>query len=54
MPVWCDQFGMRNKKTIMISLIQGGAPLGVVSGYFLTMLIKDDLGVKLIKLNSIK
>jgi hypothetical protein len=46
LPLWCDQFGMKNKKTMMISFIQAGSPLGVVSGYYLTSLIKDDLGVK--------
>jgi MFS family permease len=41
LPVWCDQFGPRNKKTMMISLIQLGVPLGVVSGYYLTAWLKN-------------
>ena len=47
LPVWCDQFGMRNKKTLMISIIQAGSPIGVVLGYFLTSAIKDVLGVNI-------
>jgi hypothetical protein len=50
LPVWCDQFGMKNKKTMMISLIQVGSPLGVVAGYFLTFWIKDTMGVIIIKI----
>jgi MFS family permease len=42
--VWCDQFGPKNKKTMMISLIQLGVPLGVVAGYFLTAWVKTDHG----------
>jgi predicted MFS family arabinose efflux permease len=40
LPVWCDQFGMRNKKSIMISMIQVGSMVGVVLGYFMTFDIK--------------
>jgi MFS family permease len=44
LPVWCDQFGPRNRKTIMISLIQLGVPLGVVAGYYLTAWLKGIKG----------
>jgi MFS family permease len=44
LPVWCDQFGPRNSKTIMISLIQLGVPLGVVAGYYLTAWLKNIYG----------
>ncbi len=47
MPVWCDQFGSGNKKTLMISLIQTASPLGVVLGYFLTDLLKKNYNVYL-------
>ena len=45
MPVWCDQFGPEKYKTMMISLIQAAAPFGVVAGYFMTALIKNEFGV---------
>jgi hypothetical protein len=46
MPVWCDQFGFKTKKTMMISFIQVGTPLGVVVGFLVTSLIKSSRGVK--------
>ena len=45
LPVWCDQFGLTNKKSIMISLIQAGSTIGVVIGYFLTFEIQKKLYV---------
>ena len=49
LPVWCDQFGPGNKKTMMISLIQAGSPIGVVFGYYLTAFVKDGYGVYFFK-----
>jgi MFS family permease len=38
-PVWVDQYGPRNKKTIMMSILLAATPLGIVLGYSITMLI---------------
>lgn len=38
LPIWCDQFGIKRKRTIMIALIQVAPPLGVVLGYAITIL----------------
>lgn len=48
LPVWCDQFGFKNKKTLMITFVQIGAPLGVVIGFLVTGFIKHSLGVNII------
>lgn len=37
LPVWCDQFGIKNQRTMMIALIQVAPPLGVVLGYVITV-----------------
>jgi len=43
-PVWVDQYGARNRKTIMMSLLEVTSPLGVVVGYVMTsLLIKSDI-----------
>lgn len=39
LPVWCDQYGPKKHKTIMITLVQLGTPLGVVIGFGLCTLI---------------
>jgi len=44
-PVWIDQFGMRNWKTIMLSVFNITSPLGVVFGFVLTMIIKVNANV---------
>lgn len=46
LPVWCDQFGIYKKKTMMISYIQVATPLGIVVGYLLTYLIMNNIGWK--------
>ena len=38
LPIWCDQFGIKRQRTIMIALIQVAPPLGVVLGYSITIL----------------
>ena len=38
LPIWCDQFGSKRQRTIMIALIQVAPPLGVVLGYAITIL----------------
>jgi len=47
LPVWCDQFGIKKKRPIMISILQSGSPLGVVLGYLLTAYIKINFDVNL-------
>jgi hypothetical protein len=41
MPVWVDQFGIKKRKPILISLVQAGSVIGVVIGYTLTVYIKQ-------------
>ena len=38
-PIWIDQFGIQKKKTIMMTIIQFAAPLGMVLGYVLNLSI---------------
>ena len=40
-PVWCDQYGLPNKKTMMITIIQLGVPLGVVLGFILCTILEQ-------------
>lgn len=42
-PVWVDLYGCENK-TIWISLLQAGVPMGVFVGYALTAAVSEDLG----------
>ena len=44
-PVWCDQYGPKNRRGSMIALLQICVPLGVVLGYILTAVIKEILNV---------
>lgn len=46
-PVWIDQFGPKAWKTVMLSIFNITSPLGVVFGYVLTMLIKNELNVSI-------
>ena len=39
LPIWCDQFGIEKRKTMMIALIQVAPPLGVLVGYLVTTLL---------------
>ena len=32
-PIWIDQFGIQNKKTLMMSLLQMAFPIGMILGY---------------------
>ena len=32
-PVWCDQYGRKNRKAIMITIVQLGNPVGLILGY---------------------
>ena len=42
-PVWCDQYGVQNAKTMMITLIQVGNPVGIVVGFVLTTMLNNDV-----------
>ena len=37
LPAWCNQFGIKERRTIMLGLVQIGVPLGVVIGYGVTV-----------------
>ena len=37
-PVWCDQYGKKDKKTLWVTIVQIGNPLGIIIGYGLAML----------------
>ena len=39
LPVWCDQYGPKKSKTIMITVTQLGLPLGIVLGFGMATLI---------------
>ena len=39
LPLWCDQFGVERRKTLMLALIQVVGPLGVLVGYIVTTLL---------------
>jgi hypothetical protein len=43
--LWCDQFGIRKKKAMMIAILQTGVPLGIVVGYAMTSVIKESFQV---------
>ena len=38
LPVWCDQYGKKKNRTLMVMLIQLGNPLGIILGYGIGML----------------
>ena len=40
-PVWCDQFGTKKSKPMMIAIIQIGCPLGIFFGFCLSTFIKS-------------
>lgn len=44
-PVWIDQFGPKNWKTLMLTVFNITSPLGVILGYVLTMSVKQTLNV---------
>ena len=37
LPVWCDQYGKKKNRTLMVMLIQLGNPLGIILGYGIGM-----------------
>lgn len=39
LPLWCEQFGVEAKKTMMMALIQVAPPLGVLVGYIVTTIL---------------
>ena len=38
LPVWCDQYGKKNHRTIMVMLVQLGLPIGIIIGYGMGMI----------------
>lgn len=44
-PVWCDQYGIRNKKTMMLTFIQMGMPLGIMVGCVIGTFIPWKMGM---------
>ena len=49
LPLWCNQFGITNKRSIMISLGQLTVPIGVFFGYLIASIcisINEDVGWK--------
>ena len=38
-PVWCDQYGAKNRKTIMITIVQLGSTVGIIIGYGITIVL---------------
>ena len=37
LPVWCDQYAKKDNKTIWVTLVQIGNPIGIIIGYGLSM-----------------
>ena len=33
LPVWCDQYGVKSQRAIMVTLVQLGNPIGIIIGY---------------------
>ena len=42
LPIWCDQFGDKNRRTMMIALIQLGLPFGIVFGYGICLIFNKN------------
>lgn len=40
-PIWIDQYGLRNYKTVQMSLLQALVPVGKVLGYFFQMIFEE-------------
>ena len=49
LPVWCDQYGKKSQKTIWVTLVQIGNPVGIIIGYGLGMLFE---GLKLFSMTG--
>ena len=42
LPVWCDQYAKKSRKTIWVTLVQIGNPLGIIIGYGLGMICGEN------------
>ena len=42
LPIWCDQFGEKKRRTMMIAFIQLGLPFGIVFGYGICLIVKKN------------
>lgn len=38
LPVWCDQYGKKKHRTIMVMIVQLGLPIGIILGYGMGMI----------------
>ena len=38
LPVWCDQYGKKKNRAIMVTIVQVGNPVGIIIGYGIGML----------------
>ena len=38
LPVWCDQYGKKKNRTLMVMIVQLGNPVGIILGYGIGML----------------
>ena len=41
-PIWIDQFGIQNKKTLMMSLLQMAFPIGMIIGYSINTILGSE------------
>ena len=50
LPVWCDQYGKKKHRTIMVMIVQLGHPIGIIIGYGMGMvcdlILPDDFSYK--------
>ena len=48
LPVWCDQYGTNERKTMMITIIQLGVPLGIVLGFIMCTLLHQRVSLNIL------
>ena len=41
-PIWIDQFGIQNKKTLMMSILQIAFPIGMIIGYSINTILGSE------------
>ena len=42
LPVWCDQYGSKKARTMMVTIVQVGNPLGIVFGFGICTLLSSN------------
>ena len=45
-PVWIDHFSPKEKKTMMLTMVQLAVPLGIVLGYIMSAILIENLNWK--------